>query len=64
MDLKQMVNNIEILTVLFQKCSKLPGLQLGPKNFEDALIFDSNGDKSSSHSRATIVDSKYWKQIE
>lgn len=36
-----------------------PGLQLAPKNFDDALTLDSNSDKSSSHSRPTIADSRY-----
>lgn len=40
-----------------------PGLQLGPRNFDDALIFDSIGDKSFSHSLATKVDSKYCQTI-
>lgn len=38
-----------------------PALQLGPKNFDDALILDSIRVKSFSHPRATKVDSKYYK---
>lgn len=36
-----------------------PALHEGPKNLAEALIRDSAKDMSSSHSRATRVDSKY-----